>query len=153
MKKVQAATTAIAPTTSLGRCQPTTSVPRPAATVHAAPSGASTARARPLASTSATIALAARVVCPEGKEFGVMSIPGPSASRVTSTCLITWVERFAPSTSEPSGSSSPGRRRSSTSSTARASITATTGTLTVSTASSAYCASGPSCSPAPERIS
>src|SRR5699024_7098064 len=80
-------------------------------------------------------------------------MPGPSTSRVTSTCLITWVVRFAPSTSTPSGSSRRGRRRSSTSTTARTSIAPITGGLTVPTAISAYWDSRPWCSFAPVETS
>ena len=93
------------------------------------------------------------MVCPEGKELGVISMPGPSAWRVTSTCLITWVERFAPSTSTVSGTSRDRRRRISTSTAASASSVPITGRLTEPTASCAYWDRGPLWFLAPERIS
>ena len=125
----------------------------PAAPLHSRPSGATSGRARPATSTSAIIVVAARVEWPEGKEFVVGSMPGPSTSRLTSRCLITWVVRFAPSTSEASGSSSAGRRRSSAITAVSASRAMITGMLTVSTASSAIRERRPSWFREPERVS
>src|SRR5215203_2277382 len=93
---LQASTTRIAATTSLGRCQRPISVETPVAEVYAAPSTAAHGRARGgTTNTRAADTDAAAVVCPLGSAFAA---PGamPRSGRSSTRCLSTWVDRFAP---------------------------------------------------------